>query len=71
MTEDELEQEALAWLSATGYSHVYGPDIAVDGEAPERSNYTQVVLIERLRGAISRLNPSSRWPPARTPCDRC
>jgi type I restriction enzyme R subunit len=57
MTEDQLEQETLAWLSATGYSHVYGPDIAVDGDAPERSNYTQVVLVERLRGTISRLNP--------------
>lgn len=58
MTEDQLEQETLAWLIDTGYSHVYGPDIAIDGDAPERANYTQVVLIERLRGAINRLNPS-------------
>ncbi|OIQ95243.1 type-1 restriction enzyme R protein [mine drainage metagenome] len=57
MTEDQLEQETLAWLADVGYSHVYGPDIAVDGNAPERSNYTQVVLIERLRNAINRLNP--------------
>jgi len=57
MTEDQLEQETLAWLRSTGYSHVYGPEIAVDGEAPERKNYTQVVLIERFRDAISRLNP--------------
>jgi type I restriction enzyme R subunit len=58
MTEDQLEQETLTWLIDTGYSHVYGPDIVVDGDAPERANYVQVVLIERLRGAISRLNPS-------------
>jgi len=58
MTEDQLEQETLAWLSATGYNYVYGPDIGVDGDAPERSNYIQVVLVERLRAAISRLNPS-------------
>lgn len=57
MTEDQLEQEALAWLVDTGYSHIYGPDIAVDGGTQERSNYTQAVLVERLRGAISRLNP--------------
>jgi type I restriction enzyme R subunit len=57
MTEDQLEQEALSWLADVGYSHVYGPDIAVDGNAPERNNYMQVVLIERLRNAISRLNP--------------
>lgn len=57
MTEDQLEAEALGWLADVGYSHVYGPDIAVDGDTPERSNYTQVVLIERLRNAIGRLNP--------------
>ena len=57
MTEDQLEQESLNWLAEVGYSHVYGPDIAVDGNAPERSNYTQVVLVERLRSAINRLNP--------------
>ncbi|MDP3332374.1 MAG: type I restriction endonuclease subunit R [Methylococcaceae bacterium] len=57
MTEDQLEQEALSWLADVGYSHIYGPDIAVDGDTPERSNYTQVVLVERLRSAINRLNP--------------
>lgn len=58
MTEDQLEQETLAWLMDSGYSHEYGPDIALDGHSPERTNYTQVVLIERLRGGIARLNPS-------------
>ncbi|MEQ1914602.1 MAG: type I restriction endonuclease subunit R [Sideroxydans sp.] len=58
MTEDQLEQEALGWLNEAGYSTVYGPDIAVDGDAPERSDYRQVVLVERLRTAIARLNPS-------------
>ncbi|MDD2465300.1 MAG: type I restriction endonuclease subunit R [Desulfobulbus sp.] len=57
MTEDQLEQETLSWLADVGYSTVYAPDIAVDGKAPERSNYTQVVLVERLRNAINRLNP--------------
>jgi type I restriction enzyme R subunit len=57
MTEDQLEQETLGWLNDVGYTHVYGPDIAVDGNSPERSNYIQVVLVERLRQAINRLNP--------------
>ncbi len=57
MTEDQLEQETLSWLADVGYSSVYGPDIAVDGNRPERSNYVQVVLVERLRNAINRLNP--------------
>ena len=56
MTEDQLEQETLGWLGSVGYAHLYGPDIAFDGNAPERSNYGQVLLAFRLREAIHRLN---------------
>ncbi|OAI21468.1 DEAD/DEAH box helicase [Methylomonas lenta] len=58
MTEDQLEQEALGWLAEVGYSSLYGPDLAPDGDNPERDNYLQVVLVERLRSAIARLNPA-------------
>jgi type I restriction enzyme R subunit len=58
MTEDQLEQEALAWLTEAGYQTLYGPDIAPDGDRPERTDYRQVVLRERLRSAVARLNPS-------------
>jgi type I restriction enzyme R subunit len=58
MTEDQLEQEALGWLADVGYAHRYGPDIAPDGAAPERASYRQVLLIERLRQAVARLNPA-------------
>ncbi len=58
MTEDQLEQEALGWLADVGYTHLYGPDIAPDGTTPERTSYRQVLLIERLRQAVARLNPA-------------
>lgn len=58
MTEDQLEQEMLTWLSEIGYTHIYGPDIACDGISPERNNYQEVLLIDRLRTAINRLNPT-------------
>lgn len=58
MTEDQLELEALDWLTETGYKHLYGPDIAPDGPAPERSTFQQVLLTDRLRNAIQRLNPA-------------
>lgn len=57
MTEDQLEQEAIGWLADVGYSHLYGPNLAPDGDRPERQNYQQVLLLERLRSAIARLNP--------------
>ena len=44
MTEDQLEQEALGWLAEVGYTPLYGPDIAPDGEQPERADYRQVLL---------------------------
>ena len=58
MTEDQLEQEALGWLADVGYQHRYGPDLAADGAAPERSDYRQVLLVERLRQAVATLNPA-------------
>jgi type I restriction enzyme R subunit len=57
MTEDQLEQETLGWLADVGYTHLFGPDIAPDGASAERADYRQVLLVERLRSAIARLNP--------------
>ncbi len=57
MTEDQLEQEALSWLVEVGYTHLSGYDIAPDGPAPARDSFRQVLLPQRLRGAIARLNP--------------
>jgi type I restriction enzyme R subunit len=57
MTEDQLEQEMLDWLADVGYTCLFGPDIGPDGANPERADYRQVLLVERLRSAIARLNP--------------
>jgi len=58
MTEDQLEQEALSWLSDVGYTLFSGPEIAVDGLTPERANYVQTYLPDRVRAAVNRLNPT-------------
>jgi len=58
MTEDQLEQETLGWLADVGYIHLFGPDLAPDGASPERVDYRQVLLVERLRGSLARLNPA-------------
>jgi len=58
MTEDQLEQEALGWLAEVGYITRYGLSIAPDGDSPERSDYRQVLLEDRLRAAVDRLNPA-------------
>ncbi|MDC7706240.1 type I restriction endonuclease [Vogesella indigofera] len=58
MTEDQLEQETLGWLTEAGYTRLFGPDLAPEGSNPERADYRQVLLLERLQGAIARLNPT-------------
>ena len=56
-TEKELENQCLEGFQKTGWNHVHGPAIAPDGETPERTDYREVVLIERLQRAMERLNP--------------
>jgi len=58
-TEANLEEAILEWLKDDlGYSVVFGPNIAHDGEYPERSSYEDIVLVGRLRSAIHRINPT-------------
>ncbi|MDE2638398.1 MAG: type I restriction endonuclease subunit R [Chloroflexota bacterium] len=56
-TEAEVEQAALAWLGGLGWDVAHGPDIALNGDFPERGTYEDVVLKLRLRDALDRLNP--------------
>ena len=56
-TESDLEKAVLEWLEELGYSIAFGPDIAPDGELPERLSYKDIVLVGRLREAIARINP--------------
>jgi type I restriction enzyme, R subunit len=56
--ESHVEEAALAWLSELGYVPANGLDIGPDGSKPERQSYGDVLLIERLRKAIAKLNPT-------------
>ncbi|MBI5936572.1 MAG: type I restriction endonuclease subunit R [Betaproteobacteria bacterium] len=57
ITEDQLEQLALTWFQDSGWEYRHGPDIAPDGDTPERADYRQVLLQGRLHEALCRLNP--------------
>ncbi len=59
-TESVVEDAALAWLEALGYSVLHGPDIAAGELGAERSdpNYRDVVLERRVRDALVTLNPA-------------
>ncbi len=57
ITENEIEEVALEYFKRIGYNVIYASDISPDGGSPERQ-YNEVVLINRLRSAIDRLNPN-------------
>ncbi len=56
-TESVVESAALAWLESIGWRIAHGPDIAPDQLLAERRDYAEVVLAQRLRDALARLNP--------------
>jgi type I restriction enzyme R subunit len=56
ITEDAVEQVAIELLESAGFSYVYGPTIAPDGESPERSRFDDVLLVGRLKNAIEKIN---------------
>jgi type I restriction enzyme R subunit len=55
--ESHLEEAALEWFEELGYEIVFAPDLAPDGDYPEREDYSDVVLTERLKEALARINP--------------
>ena len=59
LTELLLEQQCLQWFQDNGWTSAFGPDIAHDGQTPERANYREVVLTQRLARSLARLNPQA------------
>ncbi|WP_139904960.1 type I restriction endonuclease subunit R [Clostridium thermarum] len=57
-TEQQLENAAIEILKELDYEHLYGPDIAPDSESPERDDYREVILKNRVLDALRRLNPA-------------
>ncbi|MCK7632217.1 type I restriction endonuclease subunit R [Shewanella putrefaciens] len=57
ITEDQLEQACISWFTDQGYLYKNGYDIAPDGDSPERDDYHQVVLKQRLLNQLAIINP--------------
>ena len=57
ITEDQLEQLCLDWFKSIGYDYVCAYDIAPDGKSPERSDYLQIILVDRLIQQLQIINP--------------
>jgi type I restriction enzyme R subunit len=57
LTEADIESLALSWLASLGWQTRHDLELAPGGLFAERRDYQQVVLAERLRNALTALNP--------------
>ena len=57
LNEAAVEEAALEWLRELGWGTAHGSDIGLEALRAERGDYSQVVLEERLRDTLARLNP--------------
>ena len=62
ISESAVEDLAIECLLEQGYAYLPGPEIAPDGKTPLRASFEDVLLLEKVRAAIDRLNPGI--PPA-------
>src|SRR5712692_2334808 len=58
VTESVVEEATLSWFSELGYSVLHGPDIAPGEPTAKRASYADVVLVDRLRSALGKINPT-------------
>tara|TARA_Y100001968_G_C19125514_1_gene604053 strand:+ start:378 stop:536 length:159 start_codon:yes stop_codon:yes gene_type:complete len=49
INEENLEDMSIEWFKEIGYSFIHGPDLAPDCKSPEREDFRQVILTDRLR----------------------
>ena len=58
ITENIIEQSAIEILQSQGWEYANGKEISPEGLFCERESFSQVVLLSRLRTAISKINPT-------------
>lgn len=57
ITENIIEESAIEILKSQGWSYSNGKDISPEGLFCERESFEQVVLVNRLRESIAKINP--------------
>lgn len=58
LCESAVEEMVIEELQNLGYIYIAGVDLAPDALNPERKSYGDVLLMRRLQGALSKLNPT-------------
>jgi len=58
ITENIIEESAIEILQSQGWEYINGKEISPEGLFCERENFSEVVLINRLRASIAKINTS-------------
>jgi type I restriction enzyme R subunit len=58
ITESGIEQFAIETLQSLGWEYIHGLAIAPGAEYAEREGFEQIILTQRLRKVVARLNPA-------------
>jgi len=58
INEEQVEKLAIKWFKTLGYDYLHGTDISPDSNYPERDNYQEVLLSNRLYTSLTKINPS-------------
>ena len=56
ITEEQVELQSIEWFKELGYQYKDGYEIAPEGLNSERDDFRQVILEERLRSALIKIN---------------
>ena len=57
ITEDILESSTIEILQSQGWEYANGKELSPEGLFCERESFSQIVLVNRLRNAIAKINP--------------
>lgn len=57
ITENIIEESAIEILQSLGWEYANGKEISPEGLFCERENFQQIILTNRLRKAVAKLNP--------------
>ena len=56
MSEDQVEIQCINWFKDLGYKYKSGYEISPERENPERDDFKKVILEERLRSSLIKIN---------------
>ena len=57
VTEDNIEKFSIEILQSQGWEYANGKEISPEGLFCERESFSQIILTNRLRNAIAKINP--------------